>query len=209
MRAMLNKRLLTLALAGACLAASAQTQPAASSPAKKDLVARILKVQQPGIEMLARQLAEEPAARLLAQAGQVLPQKIAADKREAVAKEIEADARKYVDEAVPVARASALKLAPSTIGALLEEKFTEDELKQILATLESPVFTRFQQLSPDMQKVLTEKLVTESRPAIEPKVRALEASITKRLGLTATAAAPAAAGAAPAAAPRAAASAKK
>lgn len=205
MRAMLNKRLFVLALAGACLAASAQSQPA-SSPAKKELVARILKVQQPGIEALARQLAEEPAARLLAQAGQVLPQRIAADKRDAVAKEIEADARKYAEEAIPLARAAAVKIAPQAIGPLLEEKFTEDELKQILATLESPVFTRFQQIGPDMQKALTEKLVADTRPAIEPKVRALEQSITKRLGLTASATPPG--GAAPAA-PRAAASARK
>ena len=182
---MLKKSLLILLMAGAGCIAHAQAP--ASSPAKKDLVARILKVQQPGIEVLARRLAEEPAMQLLAAAEQALPQRVAKDKQQAVAKEIEADARKYMDETYPLVRDRAIKLAPSTLGALLEEKFTEDELKQVLAFLESPAVNKFQQLSQEMQKSLAEKLVAETQQQVEPKVRSLEQSIGKRLGVSAAA----------------------
>lgn len=174
---MLKKSLLILTLLGACFAVQAQ-----SSPAKKELVARILKVQQPSIEGVARKLAEEPAMRMLAMAEQALP-RVPADKQQAVAKEIEADAKKYVDETVPLVRDRAMKLAPTTVGTLLEEKFSEDELKQIVAFLESPAVLKFQQLAPDMQKTLVEKLVADMRPTVEPKVKALDQSIAKRLGV--------------------------
>lgn len=186
---MLKKPLLILLLAGA--ASLAHAQAPASSPAKKDLVARILKAQQPGIEVLARRLAEEPALQLLSAAEQALPQRVAQDKQQAVAKEIEADARKYMDETVPLVRDRAVKLAPSTIGTMLEEKFTEDELKQVLGFLESPAIHKFQQVSPEMQKALAEKLIAETQEQVEPRVRNLEQTIGKRLGVTAPAAAPA------------------
>jgi hypothetical protein len=193
---MLKKSLIPLVLALTVFGAHAQ-----STPAKKELAARILKLQQPGIEGMARGLAEQPAAEMMSRVAAILPQRIAPDKQEATARDIQADARKYVESAVPIVQDRAVKLAPSTIGVLLEEKFTEDELKQIVAIIESPAYIKFQGLGGDMQKVLLEKLVIDTRPTIEPKVKALAQSIAKRLGVGPNASAPAAAApAAPAAA---------
>lgn len=163
-------------------AAPAAAPAASSSAAKKELVAKILKLQQPNIEGMAQQLAELPARQILAQASRALAN-MPADRREAVARDIEADARKYVDETAPLLRGSAVRLAPSTMGLVIEERFTEDELKQIIAILESPVNRRFQMAAPDMQKAIGEKLVTETRVDVEAKARALEQTVSKRLGL--------------------------
>lgn len=175
---------LALALPLGALAQSASTPPAkpatASSPAKKALVAKVLQLQQPGIEAMAKQLAEQPALQMMQQVGAAL-QRVPAERREAVAKEIQADARKYAEEATPIVRERAVKLAPATIGALLEERFTEDELKQVVALLESPINRKLQAMGPEMQRALGEKLVGETRASIEPKVKALEQSIVKRL----------------------------
>jgi uncharacterized protein len=195
---------LALALAFAAQAQAQQTPIAApaapaalpTSPAKKQLVAKIIALQQPGIEALARQLVEQPAAQLLQQAGPALQQRVPAEQREAVGREIQADVRKFVDEATPLTRDRAIKLAPSTIGTVLEERMTEDELKQVIAILESPANKKFQSLAGDMQRALAEKLVTETRPLIQPKLQALEQTVAKRLGIT-----PPPAGAAPAPAP--------
>ncbi len=155
------------------------------NPAKKELVSRILKVQQPDIEAMARTMAEQPAAEILERAGAALPQRVAADKREAVAKGIQDDVKKYVDQAVPLVRDRAVKLAPSTIGALLEEKFTEDELRQLLTIMESATWNKFLQLGGEMQQSLQQKLVLETRSSIEPKVKALEQTVARRLGIDA------------------------
>lgn len=183
----LPRALVGAALIGLCGLSFAQST-AASSPAKKELVARLLKIQQPDVEQIARQLAEQPAAQLLGRAGAALPQRVAADKQEAVAKEIQADAKKYADEAVPLVRAAAVKLAPTTIGTMLDKEFTEDELKQIVAMLESPAYLKYIGKADDMQNALLEKLIADTKGSIEPKVKALETSIGKRLGVTVPAA---------------------
>ena len=160
------------------LPVSAQT-----SPAKKALVTRILKVQQPGIEGMSRAMVERPAVELMNRAGAELQDRVAADKREALGKVIQADVKKYLDETTPLVTNSANKLAPTTIGTFLEEKFTEEELKQIAVFLESPAVSKYQKLSGDMQKVLLEKVLADTRATVEPKVAALEQTVVKRLGI--------------------------
>jgi len=180
------KTLLIVALLSVAFGAQAQ-----STPAKKELAARIVKLQMPGIEGLARSLAEQPAVALLERAGQILPARVPPERQEAVGKEIQADVKRFVDEAVPIVRDRAVKLAPATIGAVLEEKFTEDELRQVVSIMENPAWIKFQQLGPDMQKPLMEKLIAETRPQVEPKIKVLEQSIAKRLGIQEGAATPA------------------
>jgi hypothetical protein len=172
------KMLWLIALLALMGAAQAET-----SAAKKELVAKVLQLQQPAIEQTARALAERPAVLVMQQAGRALQARVAADKREALGKEIQADVRKYVDEAVPLVREQALKLAPTTLGSMLEERFTEDELKQLVAIMESPVNRKFAEMGGEMNKVLVEKLVAQTKGAIEPKLQTLEQSVSKRLGL--------------------------
>ncbi len=185
------------ALALALAAAPAQAQT------KKELVAKVLQLQQPGIDAMATALAQQPAAQIVQQVGPML-QQLPQERREAASRDIDADLRKYTDEAVPLVRDRARALAPSTIGALLEERFNEDELKQIIAILESPVNRKFQQMAPDMQKAITEKLVAETRGQVEPKARAMAEAVNRRMqALNAPApSAPAAPAPAPAAGPR-------
>lgn len=176
------RRLVSLIALAATATAQAQGGAASApvSAAKKALVQRVLKLQQPGIEALARQLAEQPAAAMVQQVQPALA-RVPADKREAVARDIQADIRKYADEATPLVRDRALALAPSTIGTLLEQKLTEDELKQVATMLESPAVRKFQGLLGDMQRSLAEKVVADARPSIDPKLRALEQSVKARL----------------------------
>ena len=203
------KRLFVTALLASAAVAHAQTAAsgAAVSPAKKELVQKLLVLQQPGIEAMARNMVEQPAGRMMQAAGQVLQQQIPPEKREAIGKSIEADVKKYVDDATPIVRDRAIKLAPSTLGAMLEDKFTEDELKQLIAWLESPVNKKYAQLGSEMQSSFTQKLVADVRPMIEPRLQTLDTKVRASLGVPA-AGAPSPAPA-PASAPKAAAAPKK
>jgi len=167
-----------VALAGA--PAFAQT---ATPAGRAELTARVLKLQQPAIEATARGLAEQPAAELMERAGAALQARVAPERREAVGRDIRADVKKYLDEAVPLVQSRAVALAPAAITPLLDDKFTEDELRQLVAALESPALAKFQKLGGDMQKALAERLVQETRATIDPKIAALEQSLSRRLGL--------------------------
>jgi hypothetical protein len=171
--------LLLLASAGAF----AQT-----SPAKQALVDKLLSLQRPAIEQTAQVMAERPALQMMQRAGIALQTRVAPEKREAVAKELQADLKNYADEVVPLMQQHAVKLAPATVGVMLAEKFTENELKQLIAIIESPVNRKFLQMGGEMQKALAEKLVADMQVKVDPKIKALAAAMDKHLGLPTVAA---------------------
>lgn len=181
-------RVVVVALGVMVLASTASAQAAAGSNAKKELVAKVLQLQQANIDSMARSMLEQPAMQLMQQLNPVLAQRVPADKREALAREIEGDMRKYIDESLPLMRERAAKLAPTTIGTVLEEKMNETELKQVVAMLESPTVRKYQSLLGEMQRSFVEKLVAETRPQVQPKIQAMQQSISQRLAPYASAA---------------------
>lgn len=189
-------------------AAAVAMAQGAASPAKKELVQKVLTLQQPGIEGIGNALANQTATQVLQVAGQAMA-RVAPEKRQALGAELQAEVRKFYDDIAPALRASAVKNAPETIGTALEEKFSEDELKILIAWLESPVSKKYQQVSAELQQALGQKLVTETRPQVEPKLKALEGVMGSKLRAAIGEPASAASGAARPAAPRASGPAKK
>jgi hypothetical protein len=169
-------------------APSAPASAAASSPAKKELVQRLLTLQQGSIEAISRSVVERPVAQLMQRAAQLLQTRVAAEKREATAKSMEADIRQFVNDAVPLLRDRALKIAPATYGSMLEDRFTEDELRQFVTWLESPASKKFQQLGPDMQTAFAQNLGTEANTLLTARLKALEQKLSATLGVPSLAA---------------------
>ncbi|HOB95152.1 MAG TPA: hypothetical protein PK306_29050 [Aquabacterium sp.] len=161
-------------------AAAAAMAQGAVSPAKKELVQKVLALQQPAIEGLGTMLATQTANQILQAAGQALAG-VPADKREALGAELQAEARKFFEDIAPILRSGAVKSAPATIGATLEEKFSDEELKTLVVWLESPVSKKFQQLSNELQQGLGQKLVNDTRAQIDPKLKALETVMRAKL----------------------------
>jgi hypothetical protein len=157
---------------------------APASAAKRELVQKALKLQQAAIEAVGNQIASQTAAQAMQAASQALV-RVPADKREAVGKEVQGEVRKFFDETAPLLRERCAALAPATVGTVLEEKFSEEELKVLVAWLESPVARKYQQLGPEMQQGLAQKLVAETRAQVEPKLRALEQSVNARINAAA------------------------
>lgn len=191
-----------LAITALCFAVHAQAQTAAStptplptSPAKKELVKKLLQLQQANFDGLSRSIVERPAIQLMQAAGQALQTQVPADKREATGKQIEADVKKFVDESSILMRDRTAKLVPTTFGSGLEEKFTEDELKQFIAWTESPVNKKFQQLLPEIQTGFLQKLAADTAPVLDPKFQALQqkvrTTLTTAIGTPASGTAPA------------------
>jgi uncharacterized protein len=164
---------------------AADAKPAAApvaapvSPAKQELIQRILKVWH--VEALGQSMLQEPVAEAVNQARAMLQGRATPEKRDAAMKDITTDAKKFLDDSTPVVTGSAQKLIPSTVVPLLAQNFTEDELRQILAMLESPVKKKFEALAPELQKSLGEKIAADTRPEIDPKLKDLQQRIGMRM----------------------------
>jgi len=186
-------RKLGLALALALAAGTAVAQP---SPAKKALIDKIVALQQQGLaDGLAANIIQGPLSQLT-QAGRGALQQVPAEKREATAKAMDADLKKFVEENVPYLKDKISKAVPNTASALLDERFNEDELKQILVWAESPVSQKFGLASVELQKAVAQKVMTEAGPTLDGRFKTLQANLAKQLGIQPQ---PAAAAAKPAA----------
>lgn len=189
---------IALALAGSVGAAALAQTAAPAAPAapatnakatKPELVARLVQLQQGQVQVAARTIVEQPAMQLMQQAAMVVQQRLPADQREAAMKDIQAEVRKYVDDVSPIMRDSVQRLAAQTMAPLLDEKFNDDELRQLIQIFEAPVLRKYDQMAGDVQRALREKLLADVRGRFEERFRLLDQAVGKRLGIAAPAAA--------------------
>jgi uncharacterized protein len=163
-------------------AATGTAVPGAPSAAKKELLQRLITLQQPGLENLARNLAEQPARQMMGAAEQALP-RLPESKREAAIAQIQSDARKYAEDAGSLAKERSIKLSQTVLAPVFDEKFTEEELRQLLSALEAPAYKKYQAAVPDLSNIFADKIIADMRPTLEPKLKALEQNIAKSLGM--------------------------
>lgn len=197
---MIQRLACTALLAALCGSVLAQTSTApamaagpapASSPAKRDLAKRWVAAQDQALGNLARGVVELPARQLLAAVEPVVRSRVAADKRDATARQLQDAARKYVDDTLPAVRKHAQELGQTQLQAAIEEKYSEEELRQIVAFFESAAFRKLQQTQPQLDQALQAKLLADMQPVIEGKARGLHGEMKKILAAAAPASAPA------------------
>ncbi|MET0543167.1 MAG: hypothetical protein ABWZ88_15590 [Variovorax sp.] len=192
------KKQIKFAILGAALAVSSVGW---AQDGKAALVKQLIDLQRPGIDMLARSLVEESSAPIARAGSGYLQTQVAPEKREAAAKAADAELKKYFDDAYPILRDKAFALAPTTLGPVMTDNFSEDELRQLIAWLSSPLRKKYDELNPKMGEALTKQLVADTKATIEPKMRALDTAVANALGAPTGGAGGGAPAKAPAAAP--------
>jgi hypothetical protein len=175
-----------LAAATACGAAYAQQAPAAPtapathiSPEKQKLIDQVLQLWH--VEDVAISMAQRPAVGAMEQSSAALQGRVTEAKREATMKDISADVQKYIDGATPIARANALRLKEPVLAPLLAQNFSDEELRQLIALLQSPVKKKFEQLVPEFEKAYGTRIGAESSAQINPMIKSMSESIATKL----------------------------
>jgi uncharacterized protein len=146
---------------------------------KQKLIDRVLALWH--IEEAAVVMVQRPAADAMQQANIALQGRVTGPKQQATMKEIAVDVQKYIDEATPIVKDNALKLKAPTIGPMLAQNFSDEELRQLIALLESPLKKKFEKLLPQFERAYGEKLAAESRASIDPKLQAMTQNVGLKL----------------------------
>ena len=144
---------------------------------KPKLVQRVIALWH--LEDTAVVMVQRPAADAMQQARIALQGRVSAAKQESTLREIATDLQKYIDEATPTVRDNAVRLKTPTLAPLLTQNFSDDELRQLIALLESPVKKKFESLVPQFERAFGERVAAESRAAIDPKLQ----TMTQNVGL--------------------------
>jgi hypothetical protein len=163
----------------AALAIGGTVHAAPVPAAKQELVNRVLQLWHP--ETIGESMLQAPVGDAVQQARAVLQGRVSPEKRDAALKEIVSDARQFMEENKPLAQASAQKLVGTTVAPLLAERFSEEELRQIITILESPVKKKFEAMVPELQKKLGEGVAADTRAVMDPKLQELQQRIGMRL----------------------------
>ncbi len=149
----------------------------AHADAKQDQIKRLPSLQKSELDALATDLAQNPARQIMAQAQNVLLQVVPPEKREGAAKQITAELTKFVESSTPDIKASANKVAVDAVTPVMSGKFSEEELKQLVVMLNSPIIKKYQEILPELNQALLEKISADSRAQFEPKVQSLQTSV--------------------------------
>jgi len=160
--------------------AAQKAQTEASAPkTKQQLIQRLLElwhVEAVGVTML-----REPVDNALRQARAALQARTTPEKRDEALKDIEGYAKELLEKLMPQVVGKAKELTKTTVVPILSEKMTEEELRQMIAILESPAKTKFEALIPEMQRALGKKLGEEQGKEIKPQMEELQQRIGKRM----------------------------
>ena len=184
--------LLTLTY-GNLFAQTALSTALSSPDANRALAVRVVALQQgPEMDRLLAQLARSAAAPLVApweQRVNALP----AAKQEAAAKAIDAQLQIFGDSALKALRGQMDNVSTNTLVPAYMERFSEEELRQLSALLEAPVFKKYQGASPELGNLLVRGLADATRADVQALADDFNAAAAKAVGT----------GPAPKAAPRA------
>jgi regulator of PEP synthase PpsR (kinase-PPPase family) len=133
-------------------------------------------VEAVGVTML-----REPVDNALRQARAALQARTTPEKRDEALKDIEGYSKDLLEKLMPKVISKAKELTQTTVVPILSEKMTEEELRQMIAILESPAKTKFETLIPEMQRALGKKLGEEQGKEIKPQMEELQQRIGKRM----------------------------
>ena len=178
-----------LSVAGAAHAQTKAAVPAnlpAPDAEKQKAIDRILANVHPEngvIQALQRPAIEAMQKSMIAMQTQHVPK----DRMDKTMKEIAADVQHYVEISTPVVTASARKVTNQTVGPILAQNFTADELRQLAAIFESPVKARFDKLIPQLETAVGDKVTADVAPAINKNIQALTESVGTKLRIATTA----------------------
>lgn len=187
MKQLLNKTSAAIFLVAACaLPLSANAQ---NDEGKKALATKLAQIQQKSdAAQLTEQLVASVAQPVIAAWSQRLDETVPPAKQKDVRDKLDAELKKLIDNTRKTIEAQANKTAEAALVAVYTEKLTEDELKTVIAYLESPASAKFQSVGGEAANAWATKVVEATRTAVEGHVKSFDAAAAKIVGAPAPAA---------------------
>ena len=147
--------------------------------AKKELAAKLVAQQTSDLDQLSAQLTNNAVAPMLAKWAPRLQSEVAESRRKEVADKLNEELNRFRDDTYAIIKGKTGKASAEALTPLYVERFSDDELKQLTAIFESPVFKKLQATAPELQKALIQKLVEDSRGEVQTRTAAFDAAAAK------------------------------
>ena len=181
----------TLAIASLALSAAVNAQTA---DPKLEWATKAVALQQgPELERLVGQLADSATQDILQNWGPKLQSNVAPAKMEQAKEGLNAELKKYFDDVSKTINGKVGKVSSSALIPAYMERFSLDELKQIVAFFESPAIQKYQSAAPELGSLFVKQLIEETNADVMARTRQFDDAATKIVGAGPANKAPAAA----------------
>lgn len=160
----------------------ALAMPAAAqgNDAKRALAAKISQIQQKSDSgALAEQLTASAVQPVIAAWSQRLDETVPPARQKEVRDRLDVELKKFADTTQKAIEGQTAKAAESTLVPMLMEKLSEDELKTIVAYLESPAAAKFQALGSDATNAWAKKVIEATRTPVENAAKTFDAAANR------------------------------
>ncbi len=170
-----------------CIAAYALFTPAegqlhAQTDAKRELAGKVVNLQKgPEMDRMLQQLTRASSGQLVAVWAPRV-QNLPEAKQKQANDGLNAELKKFEQDALKIFTTRADKVSGETLVGAYTEKFSEDELKQLLVLLEAPVYKKYQTVAPELGGAFVQKLIDAARPDLEARAKTFDSAATKLVG---------------------------
>jgi uncharacterized protein len=161
---------------------------AQSSDAKRALAVRAVAAQEgPEMNRMLAQLAGSATQQMVANWDERVAQLPEAKQQNAI-NAMDAELKKFNDDTLKLITAQATKVRGDALLSAYVERFSEEELKQLVALMEAPVFKKYQSVGPELGGIYIKAIVDGTRSAVEARGKTFDAAAAKIVGVPAAAA---------------------
>jgi hypothetical protein len=135
---------------------------------------------------MANQLTADAVQLPLSTWSQRLDESVPPARQKDVRDKLDVELKKFADNTHKAIEAQVGKAAETALVPLFMDKLSEDEMKTIIAYMESPAALKFQGLSADAGNAWAQKVIDATRTTVETNVKSFDAAATKIVGVPAT-----------------------
>ena len=180
----MNQKLAKLPIAIFFVAACAiSTGASAQNDAKRALAVKLAQMQQKADgPALAEQLTASAVQPLLVGWSQRLDESVPPARQKDVRDKLDVELKKFAESTEKAVEGQVAKAAEAALVPIFMEKLTEDDMKTIIAYMESPVSAKFQALGPEASNAWAKRVVDATKSQVESSAKSFDAAASRIVG---------------------------
>lgn len=184
----MKKILCVLILTGLAVSGVAQAQ---TVDPKLEWATKAVALQQgPELERLVNQLADSASQEILQAWGPKLQSNVPKEKMEVARKSLNTELVSYFDDVSKLISAKTGKVSTEALIPAYMQRFSLEELKQLVAFFESPAVKKYQLAAPELGNAFVQQLVEATRADVAARSKRFDDAAIKIVGDAPAAAGP-------------------
>ncbi|MDO5290201.1 MAG: hypothetical protein Q4F13_11285 [Pseudomonadota bacterium] len=152
----------------------------AQNDAKRALAVKLAQLQQQADSAaMAEQLTMGAVQPLIVGWSQRLDETVPPARQKEVRDKLDVELKKFADSTRKTIEGQTAKAAEAALVPIFMEKLSEEELKTIIAYLESPASAKFQALGEEAAGAWAKRIIDATKPSVESGAKTFEASASR------------------------------